>query len=171
MNAGPPQLLVCTEGDAVCVRIRGRADVSVSVGFKTLLTRMLEQHFRQYELELSECQLMDSTFLGVLCAFAARREEAGASRPILLNPNDRIQGLVQSLGVHDLFDISRGSPVAPSPCVEPLAATEAPSRLALKETSLEAHRTLIALNPDNLPKFRELTDVLAADVRNLKKNP
>ncbi len=171
MNRVSPELLVCTEGDAVCVRIRGRADVSVSVGFKALLTRMLDQHFEQYELELSECQLMDSTFLGVLCGFAARREEVGGSRPILLNPNDRIRGLVDSLGVHDLFAISRGNPVANASCEEPLARTNVPSRLALKETSLEAHRTLIALNPDNLPRFRELTDFLAADVKNLKRHP
>lgn len=171
MNRVNPELLVCTEGDAVCVRIRGRADVSVSVGFKAFLTRMLEEHFQQYEVELSECQLMDSTFLGVLCGFAARREEAGASRPILLNPNNRIRGLVESLGVHDLFAFSCGNPVAgASPC-EPLARAETPTRLALKETSLEAHRTLIALNPDNLPKFRDLTEFLAADVKDLKRTP
>jgi anti-anti-sigma factor len=171
MNCIIPELLVCTEGDAVCVRIRGRADVSVSVGFKALLTRMIERHFQQYEVELSECQLMDSTFLGVLCGFAARREETGDSRPILLNPNDRIRGLVESLGVDDLFAMSSGNPVTDLSNCAHVARTEEPSRLALKETSLEAHRTLIALNPDNLPKFKELTEFLAADVKNLKANP
>jgi anti-anti-sigma factor len=163
--------MVCTEGRVVCVRLRGRADVSISVGFKDLLAQLHEHDFKQYELELSDCQIMDSTFLGVLCGFAVRREEQGASRPILFNPNERISGLVESLGVDELFEVCRGHPVAQSHCVEAIAEGDPPNRLQLKETSLEAHRTLISLNPDNLTKFRDLTDFLAADVKKLKGNP
>lgn len=171
MNRLHPEVLVCTEGDAVCVRLRGRADVSVSVGFKALLAQLDERSFHQYELELSECQIMDSTFLGVLCGFAARREQSGASRPILLNANDRISGLVESLGVGDLFELCRGLPVVQEHCVPMETADTPPSRVSLRETSLEAHRNLIALNPDNLAKFKELTEYLAADLKKLKSNP
>lgn len=171
MNRPHPEVLVCTEGDAVCVRLRGRADVSMSVAFKTLLTRLSAQAFRQYEMELSECQIMDSTFLGVLCGFAARREQGGGSRPILLNANERISGLVRSLGVDDLFELCRGLPAVQDHCVAMDTGETPPSRVILKETSLEAHRTLIALNPDNRARFKELTEFLAADLKKLKSNP
>ena len=102
MSRPAPEILVCSEGSRVCIRILGRADVSVSVAFKDLLIGLREQKFDHYELELSDCQLMDSTSLGVLCGFAQQCEgETGQvrQRPILFNANDRVAGLLTSLGV------------------------------------------------------------------------
>ena len=90
MTVPSSQILVCTEKNRVCVRILGRATVAISVGLKDLLNRMLESNVDHFELELSECQSMDSTFLGVLCGFACRYSEMfhrPDARPILLNAN------------------------------------------------------------------------------------
>lgn len=173
MNRKAPEILVCSEGTRACIRIRGRADVSLSVAFKDLLTGLRQNQFDHYELELSECRIMDSTFLGVLCGFAQKCEEELAGpdrRPILFNANDRVAGLLTSLGVDEMFDFQHGSPPAKGPCV-PLATTHGtPSREDLKSTSLKAHQTLMALNPDNIPKFKELTEFLAEDLKKLRSN-
>jgi len=174
MSRPSATILVCAEDHDVCIRLRGRADVSVSVGFKELLTELRARHFEHYEVELSECQIMDSTFLGVLCGFAQKQEEESASpgrRPILFNANDRITGLLTSLGVDDMFEFRHGNPLVQAPC-KPLETTETPppSREALKATSLEAHRTLMSLNPDNIPKFKDLTQFLAEDLKNIRSN-
>jgi len=173
MNRNLPQILVCTDGSEACVRIRGRADVSVSVGFKELLSRLHEHHFKHYELELSECPVMDSTFLGVLCGFAQRREAERAgdqSRTVLTNANERVSGLLESLGVAEMFDFREGARADRGPC-EPLPPqANKQDRESLHATSLEAHRTLMSLNPNNVPKFKDLTEFLAEDLKKIRKN-
>lgn len=173
MNRIAPEILVCMDGHEVCIRIRGRADVSVSVGFKELVTQLRQHHFTHYELELSECQIMDSTFLGVLCGFAQKLETEATpeqARPILFNANERIIGLLDSLGVEEMFDFCQGQPISRGPC-EPLPPPpEHPDHERLKTTSLEAHRTLMSLNPDNIPKFKELTEFLADDLKKIRSN-
>jgi anti-anti-sigma regulatory factor len=173
MSRPAPEILVCSENGSVCIRIRGRADVSVSIAFKELLRGLRERHFEHYELELSECQIMDSTFLGVLCGFAQKCEEelSGADhRPILFNPNDRVTGLLTSLGVDEMFEFCHGNPRDRGPC-EPLATPDGkPDHESLGATSLEAHRTLMSLNPENIPKFKDLTEFLAEDLKRLRSN-
>jgi anti-anti-sigma regulatory factor len=171
MNREAPEILVCTDGSEACIRIRGRADVAISVGFKELITQLRQHHFTHYELELSDCRIMDSTFLGVLCGFAQKLETGGAgdtTRPILFNANDRITGLLTSLGVEEMFDFRRGNPINRGQCELHPIPPEEPDRESLNATSLEAHRTLMSLNPDNIPKFKDLTEFLANDLKKIR---
>lgn len=173
MNRHTPEILVCSEETNACIRIRGRADVSVSVAFKELLTELRQRSFQHYELELSDCVIMDSTFLGVLCGFAQRCETdlSGADKkPILVNANDRITGLLTSLGVDEMFDFRHGNPVCQTNTSPVAIDPGTPSRETLNSTSLDAHRTLMALNPDNISKFKDLTEFLADDLKKLRSN-
>lgn len=171
MNRKAPEILICTEDRRACFRLRGRADVSISVGFKEILLELFQQAFNHFELELSECQIMDSTFLGVLCNFAKKCESADPpSRPILFNPNERITELLTCLGVDQMFDFQHGTSPDTSGCVEAVPNSPAPTREQLTTTSLEAHQTLMSLNPDNIPKFKDLMDFLAEDLKKDKGN-
>jgi anti-anti-sigma regulatory factor len=173
MKRPAPEILVCSEDQRVCIRIRGRADVTVSVPFKELLQGLRSRHFQHYELELSECQAMDSTFLGVLCGFAQRcdAELVGDNkRPILFNANGRIAGLLDSLGVEEMFQFRSGYPSDKGPCEPLLTDPGASSHHRVAATSLEAHQTLMALNPDNIPKFKDLTEFLAEDLKKHRSN-
>ncbi len=174
MNRVPPEILVCCNEAGVCIRIRGRADVSISVGFKELLTGLRQRGFQHFELDLSECQIMDSTFLGVVCGFAQRCEEKTTGpdrRPILFNANERVRGLLTSLGVDEMFDFRDGLPAETGPCVPIATGPQQPSREALGSTSLEAHQTLMALNPENISKFKDLTEFLADELKRLRTTP
>ena len=137
------------------------------------MTGLREQNFRHYELELSECQIMDSTFLGMLCGFAQKCEmelPKPDHKPILFNANDRVTGLLSSLGVEAMFDFRRGDAVERAPCVPAPTTTAPPSREQLDETSLKAHQILMSLNPENIPKFKDLTEFLAEDLKKLRNN-
>lgn len=173
MSRPAPEILVCSQELDVCIRIRGRADATASVAFKELLHELRERHFKHYELELSDCQIMDSTFLGVLCGFAQKceAEPAGAQRkPILFNANNRVTGLLTSLGVDEMFDFCQGNPVNRGPCEPFSSPSDEPSRERVGSTSLEAHKTLMSLNPENIPKFKDLTEFLAEDLKKLRSN-
>ena len=119
---------------------------------------------------------MDSTFLGVLAGMAIRLiEQKGLEPEIdleLLNPNQRVADLLENLGVVHLFKISQDAKRCPE-CFAPAGTGgEAPSKLEISKMCLEAHETLMEVNPDNVPKFKDVAQFLAEDVRRISSaNP
>jgi len=158
-----------------CVRISGRANFKVSVDFKTLLTELHQKGFTCFVIELSECLLMDSTFLGVLAGFGLKMFQPADHSPShlveLRNPNARITELLENLGVLHLFSISQG-PLATPEAVQASSPEPAhPSRAEVTRACLEAHQTLMEINPANVSKFKEVTKFLAEDLQKLRDQP
>ena len=92
----------------------GRANFTASIDFKALVNELCRQGYTCYILDLSECMLMDSTFLGVMAGLALKlREPAyrnGHENVIeLLNPNARNLESLESLGVMHLFKVVNGA--------------------------------------------------------------
>src|SRR3954467_10434036 len=113
------KLLVFASGQLACVKIIGRANFTSSIDFKTLANELLQKGFTCFILDLTECLLMDSTFLGVLAGFGlkidAAKAAANGDSPAngkgieLLNPNARIAELLENLGVIHLFKVVNGT--------------------------------------------------------------
>ena len=76
MNASKANLLVLVGEQFACVKVAGRANFATAVDFKTVLTELENRGFPYLVIELSECPLMDSTFLGVLAASGIRMNPA-----------------------------------------------------------------------------------------------
>ncbi|HTD85424.1 MAG TPA: STAS domain-containing protein [Candidatus Binatia bacterium] len=154
-----------SEGEA-CIRIGGRASFNNSVDFKTLISSLAQNGCSHFILDLTDCLLMDSTFLGVLAGLGIKYPHNGNDHPAfdLLNPNHRIADLLENLGVMHLFHIVRGpSPGRQMQGVEHTAAQDDGTEVA--RTCLEAHQTLMKVNPHNVPKFRDVAEYLADDLR------
>lgn len=170
MNAPVGQLSVWTGDRAACVRVTGRANFALSVDFRELLRRLRSSGHATLALELSDCQLMDSTFLGVLAheagQHAASGKGASGSRLILWNPNERVRELIEDLGIAHLFQVATrdatGEGFAPAP------KSSGVSREELTRTCLDAHELLMALNPANVAKFQDAARYFAEE---LKRRP
>ena len=169
------KLSVFVGKDFACVKVAGRANFTFSPDFKTLLAELAGKGYGHFIIDLSDCVLMDSTFLGVLAGFGlqmsenARRSASGNGRIELSNPNPRVTELLENLGVLPLFKILEGPPQLPA---DGSVCTPAPvnaSREVIMRTSLEAHQTLMAVHPDNVPRFKDVAQFLAEDLKNLKK--
>src|SRR5262245_11547343 len=148
------------------IRIVGRASFNNSVDFKTLITSLSQNGCSHFILDLTDCLLMDSTFLGVLAGLGLKYPHNGDNNPAfeLLNPNHRIADLLENLGVVHLFHVIHG-PTTPhaSHAVEHTAAQDDGEEVT--RTCLEAHQTLMRINPGNVPKFKDVTEYLAEDLR------
>jgi anti-anti-sigma factor len=148
------------------IRIGGRASFSNSVDFKTLINSLAQNGCSHFILDLTECLLMDSTFLGVLAGLGLKYPHNGDNNPAfeLLNPNHRIADLLENLGVVHLFHIIHGqtTPHA-SHGVEHSSAQDDGTEVT--RTCLEAHETLMKINPGNVPKFKDVAEYLAEDLR------
>lgn len=170
MNTPAAELTVLTAPDYACVRVAGRATFAAGPGFQRVLETLTALRPRRLVLDLGQCQQMDSTFLGVLSGAAERFRrfsEDGAAME-LVNPNERITGLLESLGVARLFHVRAGV-VEPPPLARAWPADlAAPTKLELKETSLAAHEELMRVHGANHARFAELTRVLEKDLARLR---
>ena len=173
MTPANAHILVSAADSSAWIRIIGRANFSSSVDFKLLVQELQHTGHQRFALDLTECALMDSTFLGVLAGYATRLNTANSDDAALaielLNANPRVTELLENLGVDHLFRIVNGPPYAPAvPTVEALTH-DRPDAEALARTSLEAHETLMKLDPANIPKFKDVAQFLAEDLKRIKK--
>ena len=172
MTLPSASLTVLVGDNFVCVKIAGRANFVSSPDFKTLIEQLQQKDYAHFIIDLSECALMDSTFLGVLAQFGLRLNTAGAATRAgieLSNPNPRVTELLENLGALHLFKILSGELALPGVVETSTPTSIHPSREQIARTSLEAHQTLMQVNPDNCARFKDVTQFLAEDLHNIQK--
>jgi len=162
-------MYVAVESSQAFLKLCGRASFACSAQFKTLVYGLRDKRCRRFLLDLSECVIMDSTFLGILARFAHTVSESESDGKValqLLNPNERIVDLLENLGVGHLFEVRQGDPLDPQggEVIEP----GAPDKLASTRVALEAHETLMELNPANVKRFKDAALFMAEDLRRLE---
>ena len=156
-----------------CIKITGRANFSSSPDFKTLLSELAQKGFGHFIIDLGECVLMDSTFLGVLAGFGLKLNPKGApaERGIELhNATPRVSELLENLGAVHLFKLTSGPMQLPADVQSCTPESINPSHEQIARTSLEAHETLMAMNPENVARFKDVAQFLAEDLKSLEKS-
>ena len=172
MSTPSAKMLVMVGEQFACIRIIGRANFTSSVDFKTLVDELRQKGCNCFVLDLSECVLMDSTFLGVLAGLGLKLSGGNGEQARhgveLFNPSPRITELLETLGVLHLFKITQGNftPAEPAQVLERAPAN--PSKAEVTRTCLEAHQTLMALSPANAARFKDVTQFLAEGVKKSK---
>jgi anti-anti-sigma regulatory factor len=171
MATSSASLLVLVGKDFACVKIAGRANCSSSPDFKTLLEELAQKGYRHFLVDLSECVLMDSTFLGILAGFGMKLNlnPAGEEGIELYNPNTRISELLENLGALHLFKLRNCPLQLPGEVKTCTPESSNPTHEELTRTSLQAHQTLMEVNPENVARFKDVTQFLAEDLRNIEK--
>jgi hypothetical protein len=133
------------------------------------MTELCQRGFELFILDLAECSLMDSTFLGVLAGFGLKLQPRPGEETYkgvhLYRASPRVLELLESLGVLHLFHIAAE---APSCAEAPVAPTREVGREELAETCIAAHQTLIDINPANEAKFKEVTAFIAEDLKRVR---
>jgi len=154
------------------VQIAGRANFTSSVDFKSLLDQLLQRGYTCFILDLTECVLMDSTFLGVLAGFGLKLNSPQTDKIDriiqLYNPNGRISELLENLGVLHLFKVTEGAVKAPDGAAVKDVESQNASREQVTRTCLEAHKVLMDINPENISRFKDVTAFLAEDLKKMK---
>jgi anti-anti-sigma regulatory factor len=168
------KMLVLACKNFACVKIVGRANFTYGPDFKTLLTELARKGYGHFIIDLSECALMDSTFLGILAGFGLKLNQAAPPEKSgleLLNPNARITDLLENLGALHLFKIATGTLQLPDDVQKQTPDSISPTREQITRTCLEAHQSLMTINPDNVVRFKDVTRFLAEDMKNLENSP
>ena len=157
---------VCVRDHFACVRVVGRANFTSSVDFKKLLQQLQEDGCTEIVLDLAECTMMDSTFLGVLAGAAmkcdAPRKDGLRCAIKLFHPAERIIESLENLDVLKLFTVLTDAPQLGA--FQRVNEGET-TRVELNRTCFEAHQTLMNTSPDNERRFKDATDFFEKNLR------
>jgi len=109
VNTQTPSILVGTRNRTVCVRVEGRGSFLNSTGLKEFAREMTNRGYREFVLDLRECPVMDSTFMGTMAGIALRLREIGQGELRVTNLNERNRDLLANLGLDQLFTMEDGA--------------------------------------------------------------
>ena len=143
-------------GPSVWVRIEGRGTFQNSAGLKEFAAEMMRRGHRDFIVDLATCELMDSTFLGTLTGIALGLPADG--KLTVIRANERNRGVMQNLGLDRIFAVEESTPVAAPGHMED--AEIHPPKTARRETIVQAHENLAAVNPENAIRFKDVLDFL-----------
>lgn len=172
MAAPSAKILVLADGNCACVKILGRADFTQGPDLKALLAGLSEKGYDRFIIDLSECVLMDSTLFGILTGFGLKMNQGASPNQgsvELLNPSARIVESLENLGALQLFKVTSSASAIPEDVQPQAPASVNPTRAEITRTCLEAHQSLMSMNPGNVARFKDVTRFLAEDLKNIEK--
>jgi anti-sigma B factor antagonist len=158
---------VGVSGPIVWVKVEGKGSFLNSGNLKEFAREMLDRGYREFVIDLADCAMMDSTFMGTMASVALRLKELGRGHLHVVHCRNRSRDLLSGLGLDQIFDIHTNGATAP----ECEALKRGSDRLSpdgrkqeQAQTMLEAHEALCELAPENLFRFKDVLDYLKQDL-------
>ncbi len=137
---------VGVNGQAVWVKVEGRGTFLNSGDFKQFTREMVNRGYREFIIDLENCAMMDSTFMGTMAGVALWLKELGQGHLHVIHCGQRSRDLLTGLGLDQLFDIHTGGAAAPE-CGAIEHASD--SKEATTRDMLAAHEALCEAVPEN----------------------
>ncbi len=161
-------ILVGSSEKVAWCKVIGKGSFQNAPRLKAFATEMIHRGYREFVLDMKECTVMDSTFMGVLTGIAQRLMQMGHGGLHIIHLNERNRDLLQNLGLDQLFDIKPDLAVYEKPDeLEPEALPSTAEEADQKEVAkimYDAHKTLSDINPENAHKFKDVLDYLRQDL-------
>lgn len=165
---------VARSESCVVIKISGRANSNSSQSFKRLLTDEWKKGVRQFILDLSECTIMDSTFLGIMVHFvdsAQCESKSDCVSVALFEPIPCILDLIEDLGASSLFTVLDAHDKSNLKFSDMPTESVADKRTLL-QNSILAHQTLLKLitDPGKRDSIQGLIELMETELQGLKPN-
>ncbi len=155
------------------IRVEGRGSFKISPPMKQFIHQVLNTgSASKILIDMSDCTGMDSTFMGVVAGIACLIKSKPDFRFKLINLSAKNKKLLVTLGVDRVVDYSMSSTGEEQQLANQNDGTQTleadfADKLNAAKTTLEAHETLVDINPENFDKFKSVLEFLENDVRNL----
>lgn len=151
----------------VWVRVAGRGSFQNSTPLKEFAREMLARGYRKFTVDLQECPVMDSTFMGTLAGIALKLQ-AGDGGVRVIRLNERNHSLLANLGLDQLLQLDPVGLEGPAELqgvsgVQDLIVG-GEDKASQARTMLEAHEAVVDANPLNEAKFKDVLEFLRQDV-------
>lgn len=160
-------ILVGCANKVAWIRVEGKGSFLNSSGLKEFAREMINRGHREFVVDLQNCPVMDSTFMGTLAGIALRLREIGQGNLHVTNLNERNGDLLRNLGLDQLFALDLSGVASPNRTgvqETSIGAGGEPNRTDQAQTMLEAHEALVEADPENLTKFKDVLEYLKQDL-------
>src|SRR5438045_968825 len=128
---------------------------------------MLDRGYREFVMDLADCAMMDSTFMGTMASVALRLKELGDGHLHVVHCGNRSRELLSGLGLDQIFSIHTEGSAAPN-CTdldgENSTDISSQQKREQAETMLAAHEALCEAAPENFTRFKDVLDYLKQDL-------
>ncbi len=177
MSDSTKGILVNCMSDDVLVRVVGRGTFQNGPPLRRFALDMIKHGLQHFTIDLGQCQVMDSTFLGMLAGIGLHlRRDNGTGKVRIIEVNPHNLELLETLGLDRLFEVNAAGtfkpehPFPPEGDFRKLPGTDLaelaarPDKLEAAGMMLEAHDNLIQADRRNEEKFEEVTRCLREKV-------
>ena len=158
---------VGVRGPTVWVKVEGKGSFLNSGNLKEFSREMLDRGYREFVVDLADCAMMDSTFMGTMAGVALRLKELGHGHLHVVHCGERSRSLLTGLGLDQIFDIHSNGTAAPQCDLLKREKANGSSTEQKKQVSadmLDAHQALCQAVPQNFSRFKDVLDYLKQDL-------
>ncbi|MFN2509597.1 MAG: STAS domain-containing protein [Chthoniobacterales bacterium] len=157
---------VGVNGDAVWVKVEGKGNFLNSGNLKEFAREMVNRGYREFVVDLENCAMMDSTFMGTMAGVALQLRELGHGHLHVVHCGQRSRDLLTGLGLDQIFSIHANGSEAPRCDLLPSKAAAEPEvqKHQQAQQMLDAHEALVAAAPENFARFKDVLDYLKQDL-------
>jgi len=159
-----PSIEVAEDQNRVVFLVKSRGTFQLAPLLKGYVNEKLKTGSCHFEINMSDCAAMDSSFLGTLAGLSYAIKKAGGTGSITIRQaNERNTESLKNLGIDRLFQMAGEMIDYPGMSFQPLTNTTITKNETMKQ-SLEAHETLIKADDANQAKFKDVVDMLKKDL-------
>ena len=161
-------LTVAENGSLIYLCINGRGSFRNSPNLKDFVTKIFEKKSpTKIFLDMDLCSGMDSTFMGVLAGLSILCKKNKHSFS-LINISLKNEKLLKTLGVSKILNYSNDHNDYSEMIQKEIPIINSDQKTT--ETSLEAHKQLVKIDPKNKLEFKSVIDLLEIELKNLSKD-
>ena len=153
---------VARAGKVICARVHGLGNFSNALMFEEFCEAELEQGVESFLIDLSDCEDMDSTFMGVLAGLSTHFPPERSSI-VILNASEKNRQLLDDLGLSKLIAVRNRRDEIPALEMQTLAPDTLPAR-ERADRIRKAHQQLVDADARNAVKFAPLLKLLKQDL-------
>ena len=148
------------------MKVEGKGSFLNSGNLKEFASEMVNRGYREFVLDLENCAMMDSTFMGTMAGVALRLKEIGHGHLHVVHCGKRSRELLTGLGLDQIFSIHASDTSAPEWEVLTSPPTAAPSvqKQQQAQQMLDAHEALCEVAPENFSRFKDVLEYLKQDL-------
>lgn len=155
--------------DLAWIRVQGPGTNRNAPDLAAFLEHCAGNGVLRYVVDLADCPMMDSTFMGTLCSHTLKLSTKGG-RTDVINVNERNRTALKKLGLHKLMALDGGQDAWSRErllVAENLSRPLRPVSLEKDEKAeifLEAHEALVRANDENFALFKDVIDYLKKEL-------
>ncbi len=152
--------------NSIFVKAVGHITAPICFGLRQRVFNRFEEtrEIKAIYVDLSECEYMDSTFMGLLIGFNKKMSALFSKNVNIIKPSPESVTHLEELGLDKVLVFS-GENVAFPADMEVISQKEKVSA----EFILKAHENLIEISEDNRKRFKIVQELLSKQIKKTKK--